>query len=335
MKIKSWLIISAIIVSGIAGCKTNAGGKGGGKQDADNEAIRVPTPVFSADSAYAFTEKQVNFGPRVPGSQAQIECATWLTSKLRSFGADIIVQEATVKVFDGRSVPMKNIIARYQPEKSNRILLMAHWDSRPFADQDPDPAKHDLPIAGANDGASGAAVLLEIARGLQSMPTPLGIDIILFDVEDYGTPSGRDTDSKPEFWCLGSQYWAKNPHIQGYFARYGILLDMVGAPNAEFTMEEVSRNYAQSVLDKVWKAGNKLGYGKFFTYRKTSPLIDDHLFINQIIGIPSIDIIQNDVTTESSFGSFWHTQADNMSNISRETLSAAGKTVISVIYNEK
>ena len=277
----------------------------------------------------------MNFGPRVPGSQAQIECATWLTSKLRSFGADIIVQEATVKVFDGRSVPMKNIIARYQPEKSNRILLMAHWDSRPFADQDPDPAKHDLPIAGANDGASGAAVLLEIARGLQSMPTPLGIDIILFDVEDYGTPSGRDTDSKPEFWCLGSQYWAKNPHIQGYFARYGILLDMVGAPNAEFTMEEVSRNYARSVLDKVWKAGNKLGYGKFFTYRKTSPLIDDHLFINQIIGIPSIDIIQNDVTTESSFGSFWHTQADNMSNISRETLSAAGKTVISVIYNEK
>ena len=335
LKNYSWLIISAIIIFGMVGCKTNAGGKGAGKANSEADAAQVLTPVFSADSAYAFTDKQVSFGPRVPGSQAQNGCATWMTKKFRSYGADIIVQEATVKVFDGTQVPMKNIIARYQPEKSNRILLMAHWDSRPFADQDPDPAKRNTPISGANDGASGAAVLLEIARGLQSQPTPLGIDIILFDVEDYGAPSGRDADSKPEYWCLGSQYWAKNPHVQGYFARFGILLDMVGAPNAEFTMEEASRNYAQSVLDKVWKAGNKLGYGKFFTYKKTNPLIDDHLFINQIIGIPSIDIIQNDVTTESSFGSFWHTQADNMTNISRETLSAAGKTVINVIYNEK
>jgi len=319
----------------VIGCKTKIGGKGAGKQDITAESVKIQIPQFSADSAYAFVEKQVSFGPRVPGSQAQMDCSAWLAGKFRSYGASVTIQEASVKVFDGKSLPMKNIIARYQPEKSNRILLMAHWDSRPFADQDPDPAKHNSPISGANDGASGSAVLLEIARGLQTLPTTLGIDLILFDVEDYGAPSDRDNGGKPEYWCLGSQYWAKNPHIQGYFARFGILLDMVGAPNAEFSMEEVSRNYAQSVLDKVWQAGNNLGYGKYFIYSKTNPLIDDHLFINQIIGIPSIDIIQYDVTTESSFGSFWHTQADNMSNISRETLAVAGKTVLRVIYDEK
>jgi hypothetical protein len=283
----------------------------------------------------SFVDKQVSFGPRVPGTPAQTACADWLAGKFRSFGADVTVQGATVKVYNGTSVPMKNIIARYQPEKSNRILLMAHWDSRPFADQDPDPARRDLPIAGANDGGSGVGVLLEIARALQLQPTPLGIDLMLFDVEDYGAPAHRVADGKPEYWCLGSQYWARNPHIPGYFARFGILLDMVGAPDAVFTLEEVSRFYAQSVVDKVWTAGNNLGYGKFFSYQKTPQLIDDHRFINEIIGIPSIDIIQNDASTESGFGSFWHTQSDNMSNVSRETLTAVGRTVLRVIYSEK
>lgn len=325
--------MAVVMLVGMTACKVNSGAKPEEKKAEAPTAVQIP--VFSADSAYAFIQKQVDFGPRVPGTPAQNECAAWLAAKMRSFGAQVIVQEAMVKVFDGKSVPMKNIIAQYQPEKSNRILLMAHWDSRPFADQDPDRSVRNTPIAGANDGASGTGVLLEIARCLQKQPTPLGIDLILFDVEDYGAPADREAEGKPEFWCLGSQYWAKNPHTPGYFARFGILFDMVGAPNAEFSQEEVSRNYAQSVVDKVWETGNNLGFGKFFSYQKTNPLIDDHLFVNQIIGIPSIDIIQNDATTESSFGSYWHTQSDNMGNISKETLAAAGKTVVHVIYSEK
>lgn len=327
----SWLTAGITILLIFTGCKS----KPSRKQEAVNDVAAVQAPAFSGDSAYFFVEKQVSFGPRVPGTPAQSACATWLAGKFRTFGADVIVQEAMVKVFDGTSVPMKNIIARYQPEKNNRILLMAHWDSRPFADQDTDPARRDLPISGANDGGSGTGVLLEIARALQQKATPLGIDLILFDAEDYGAPAHREVEGKSEYWCLGSQYWAKNPHIPGYFARFGILLDMVGAPNAEFSMEEVSIFYAQSVLDKVWAAGNKLGFGRFFTYRKTPQLIDDHRFINELIGIPSIDIIQYDPSTTSSFGSIWHTQADNMSNINKETLAAVGRTVLSVIYEEK
>jgi glutaminyl-peptide cyclotransferase len=315
----------------LGGCK----GKSQKKIAGEPDATAVQVPVFSADSAYAYIEKQVSFGPRVPGTPAHEQCAEWLSGKFRSFGADVMVQEAKVKVYDGSSVPMKNIIARYQTGKSNRILLMAHWDSRPFADQDADPAFRDQPIDGANDGGSGVGVLLEIARALQKQNTALGIDIILFDVEDYGAPSHREIESRPEYWCLGSQYWARNPHVSGYFARYGILLDMVGAPDAVFSLEEVSRYYAQSVCDKVWAAGNQLGYGKHFSYQKTPQLIDDHRFVNEIIGIPSIDIIQNDFSTESSFGTFWHTRNDNMSNISRATLAAVGRTVMKVIYEER
>ena len=331
LRIRNSLGICILILLSLIGCKNNTSQKPPGKaQDA-----AVQTPAFSGDSAWSFIEKQVSFGPRVPGTPSQTACAGWLTAKFRSYGADVTVQQATVKVFDGTTVPMKNIIARYQPEKSNRILLMAHWDSRPFADQDADSSKRDIPIPGANDGGSGVGVLLEIARALQQQPTPLGIDLVLFDVEDYGAPSHREVEGKPEYWCLGSQYWAKNPHIPGYFARFGILLDMVGAPNATFTLEEVSRFYAQSVVDKVWTAGNNLGYGRFFSYQKTPQLIDDHRYINEIIGIPSIDIIQNDASTDSGFGSFWHTQSDNMSNVSRETLTAVGCTVLRVIYSEK
>lgn len=313
------------------GCKNSSAPK----TAETKETPVIQSPAFSADSAWSYIDKQVQFGPRVPGTPAQVACADWLVGKFKSFGAQVIVQQATVKVFNGQSVPMKNIIAQFQPEKSNRIMLMAHWDSRPFADQDSDPAKRETPIDGANDGASGVGVLLEIARALQNQPTTLGIDLILFDVEDYGAPENSQVESKPEFWCLGSQYWAHHPHTTGYFARYGILLDMVGAPDAVFTLEEVSCYYAQSVVDKVWAAGNQLGYGKYFSYQKTPQLIDDHRFINQIIGIPSIDIVQNDASTQSSFGAYWHTHSDNMSNISRATLSAVGSTLLKVVYAER
>ncbi|OFY46958.1 MAG: glutamine cyclotransferase [Bacteroidetes bacterium GWF2_49_14] len=300
-----------------------------------DQPLATESPAFSADSAYAFVAKQVSFGPRVPGSQAHGSCMEWMVATLRNFGAEVMVQKGLAKIYDGTVLPVQNIIARFQPEKVNRILLMAHWDSRPFADQDSDPVKKDFPIAGANDGASGVGVLMEIARQLGQKPATLGIDIILYDLEDYGVPAHKDIEWKADSWCLGSQYWAHNPHIPGYFARYGILLDMVGAPDARFTQEEVSRYYAKSVVDKVWNTAYQLGFGRYFPFDQTPQLIDDHRYVNEIIGIPSIDIIHQDPTTESSFPTTWHTQEDNMQHISRETLGAVGKVVLAVVYVEK
>ena len=263
------------------------------------------------------------------------KCAVWLEDKFKSFGADVIVQNPQLEAYNGVKLNSFNIIAQFEPEKVNRLLLMAHWDTRPYADHDPDPEKRDSPIPGANDGGSGTGVLLEIARQLGKTPTTLGIDIILFDAEDYGVPEHLDIEWRAENWGLGSQYWSRNPHIPAYRARYGILLDMVGAKDAIFTREEVSMFYARNVLDKVWKTARQLGYGSYFSYEKTSQIVDDHRYVNEIIGIPSIDIIQYDFGTESNFGKYWHTHNDDISVIDKSTLRAVGETVMHVIYSEK
>jgi len=323
------LIIPALIL--LASCKPD----GTKKAAAITPGPVATVPVFSADSAYAYVARQVGFGPRVPGTAAHAACLGWLGIRLKEAGAEVMVQKGSAKLFDGTTMPFHNIIGRFQPLKNNRILLMAHWDSRPFADHDPDPAKRDFPIDGANDGASGVGVLLEIARQLGQQDSPLGVDIILFDLEDYGPPEHKDIEWSEESWCLGSRYWARNPHVTGYSARFGILLDMVGAPDALFSQEEVSRYYAQSVLDKVWAAAAQVGAGRWFSFEKTPQLIDDHRYVNEYAGIPSIDIIHQDPSTESSFTATWHTHNDNLGNISRETLGAVGKVVLSVIYQEK
>ena len=310
--------------------------KSGGSKKTENLVVpEVAPPVFSADSAYSHVARQVAFGPRVPGTAAHAACLDWLSAQLRLSGAEVMIQRGSATIYDGSTLPLFNVIARFQPQKNNRILLMAHWDSRPFADHDPDPSRRDQPIDGANDGASGVGVLLEIARHLGKQPTTLGIDIILFDLEDYGVPDHKDLEWNEDSWCLGSRYWARNPHIAGYTARFGILLDMVGSPAARFAQEEVSRYYAQGVLDKVWNSASQVGSGRWFSYEKTTQLIDDHRYVNEIIGIPSIDIIDQDPTTESSFNATWHTHNDNLSHISKETLGAVGRVVLQVIYSEK
>ncbi len=295
----------------------------------------MKVPIFNPDSAFAFIESQLAFGPRVPNTQGHVQCGQWIQNKLETFGADVIIQEARLRAYDGTILNAKNIIGQFQPEKANRILLMAHWDTRHVADHDPLPENHNSPIPGANDGASGVAVLLEIARHLSQSPTTIGIDIVLFDAEDYGVPENSDFEWEADTWCLGSQYWSRNPHVKDYYARYGILLDMVGGKNAIFTQEEISVYYAPSILEKVWKTARELGYSSYFSYEKTPQLVDDHRYVNEIIGIPSIDIIQYDHSTDSHFGSYWHTLSDNIDSIDKETLKAVGEVVMNVIFKEK
>ncbi|MBC5775633.1 M28 family peptidase [Pontibacter sp. KCTC 32443] len=300
------------------------------------EPTGVTAPVFHADSAYKFVAKQVAFGPRVPNTEPHKATGDWIISKLKAYGADVKVQEFQVRAFDGTMLNLRNIIASYNPEAGTRIMLAAHWDTRPFADKD--SSNPDKPIDGANDGGSGVAVLLEIARTINAAQQKpgVGVDLFFFDGEDYGQPDNSKLPYKEDTWCLGSQYWSKNKHNPNYTAKYGILLDMVGANNARFAREGNSMDYAKDVVDKVWKAGNKLGYSDYFKYVNASAITDDHYYINTIAKIPMIDIIEYNMTAIDGdyFGDYHHRHSDSMAIISPNTLKAVGQTVLHVVYNE-
>lgn len=285
----------------------------------------ISTPQFDADSAYDFVAKQVAFGPRVPNSAAHIMCGNWLVEQFKAYGAKVITQETIVRAYDGTPLKAKNIIAAYKPELANRIILSAHWDTRPIADEDTERTLD--PILGANDGGSGVGVLLEMARLFNSQLPSIGVDIILWDAEDYGKPGYENS------YCLGSQYWAVNKHTANYQARYGINLDMVGAPDATFLKEGYSMGRASGIVQKVWSTGQRLGYGKYFSTQRVGSIVDDHVYMNDPGGVKTIDII--DMSPEGGFFDAWHTHDDDMDVISRETLKAVGQTVAELVYQEK
>lgn len=300
--------------------------------------ITAKAPAFSGDSAYAFVARQVAFGPRVPNSAAHRKCGDYLVATLKKYGGEVTVQEFAATAYNGTRLQARNIIAAFNPEATKRILLAAHWDTRHVADKDSSRTKQ--PIDGANDGASGVGVLLEVARIVSSgNPKPaVGVDIILFDVEDYGIPEFDDRskytnpENNAEFYCLGSQHWGKNRHKPGYSAYYGILLDMVGAKNATFFREQSSLEYASGIVDKVWNVAQALGYGQYFRNEQSAPITDDHTFVNTYAKIPMIDVI--DFTPQGTFGHYHHTHKDNMDIIDRNTLKAVGQTVTQVVWQE-
>jgi glutaminyl-peptide cyclotransferase len=326
------LFIIILFVASCAGDQTQ-------KQDEVTVSVpststpKIPVPVFNADSAYAFVKQQVDFGPRIPGSKAHAACASWLENKFRSYMPDVTVQTGVVTTFDQKKYELKNIIASFKPNLTKRILLCAHWDTRPFADRD-EGQNLNKPFDGANDGGSGVGVLLEIARQLSISQPELGVDFILFDLEDYGQPESSTFPQMRDSWCLGAQYWARNPHKPGYYARYGILLDMVGAKNPVFPREAVSMQYASSTVEKVWRAAANLGYGKYFVNAHTGAITDDHVYVNQIANIPCIVIVHY-YPDERDFFGHHHRVTDNMDQIDPNTLKMVGQTVLQVLFDEQ
>lgn len=294
----------------------------------------VKIPVFDADSAYRYVAQQVDFGNRVPNTPAHLRTAQWLASELERHGADVTVQEALVTAYDGTTLNAKNIIGSFYPEQKERVMLFAHWDTRPYADEDPDVSNHRMPIDGANDGASGVGVLLEIARQIGLQKPDIGVDIFFFDAEDYGIPSFYTGVDVKDSWALGAQYWTRRPHIPGYRPRYGILLDMVGGRNATFGRESYSEQFAEPVLKKVWQTAWELGYGNYFVDTRSGYITDDHVYVNTIARIPSINILDYNPQNRKGFNDQWHTLDDNMEHIDRATLKAVGQTVLTVVYRE-
>ncbi|HEY9700908.1 MAG TPA: M28 family peptidase [Allocoleopsis sp.] len=293
-------------------------------------------PKFSADSAYAHTDKIVSFGPRIVGSAGAAKVKAWVVGKFKEYGADIIEQNFKANTFDGKSLDATNIIARYNLQATKRIVLSAHWDSRPFADHDPDSTKHKQPILGADDSGSSVGTLIEIARQLQANPlSNIGVDIVLFDAEDYGAPE-KNKGNTNDTWALGSQYWSKNPHVTGYSPAYGINLDMIGARGARYEKEGTSMKYASQIVEKVWRVGRHIGFYNYFLDEKyEGELTDDHYFVNTIARFPMIDIINININPSRTFGDYWHTTSDNMSIIDKDALNAAGQTVLSVLHYEQ
>ncbi|MDH4057142.1 MAG: M28 family peptidase [Cyclobacteriaceae bacterium] len=339
MRIK---FLTIIIVAGLFSCSSDKEKKASQGDGKPSKVVSIPN--FNADSAYFFIQKQVDFKPRIPNSEAHKKAGDFFIEQFKAFGAEVTVQEFEATSYDNTKLFLRNIIASFNPQVKKRILLAAHWDTRPFADKDLENPK--VNFDGANDGASGVGVLLEVARVIShNTPPEVGVDIILFDGEDWGFDTStakklynNNSDFKlpknlDSWWCLGSQHWSKNKHVPNYSAYYGILLDMVGGKNAVFVREGTSMEYAPGIVDKVWKAAGQLGHGHIFINKREGAITDDHVFVNEIAKIPMINIVHYD-PAEGYFGDFHHSRKDNMDLISKETLNAVGNTLLQVIYYE-
>ncbi len=329
-KLKNIILIlfSGVIAGALWSCN--------GHEETNKEPVKetpkppvVNVPQFDADTAFDYVAKQVAMGPRTPGSAAQKQCAEWMAGKLKVVCDTVYRQNVQVTGGDGKSLPCMNLIGVINPKATKRILFLTHWDSRPWADQD--TKDKDKPILAADDAGSGVAVLLEVVRQLKAhgLTANEGVDILLEDVEDYGRSQWGE-----ESYCLGTQYWARHPHVVGYKADFGVLLDMVGARGAQFPMEGISTQYAGDVQQKVWQAAGNAGYSSYFPYVAAVDITDDHVAVNKIAGIKTIDIINLTQDQEHPFAAHWHTHADDMSIIDKGTLKAVGQTLLQVIYEQ-
>ncbi|NNM95279.1 MAG: M28 family peptidase [Bacteroidia bacterium] len=323
-------MVAVITITAGIGCKSPQKPEQQGATAPNTAAAASAMDAFSATQAYTFIKDQVDFGPRVPGTEAHDKCLQFLVDRLKSDSLKVVVQRSSAKTYDGKKYDFENIIASSDPGNPSRVLICGHWDSRPFADQDSvDPEK---PFDAADDGGSSAAVMLELGRVLKKYPAHIGVDLVFFDLEDYGQQTDDNYPHMEDSWCLGSQYWAKNLP-QGYNPRYGILLDMVGGKNAAFPMEGTSLYYAPDVVHKIWNIASDIGYGAFFTHDKTGQTTDDHLYVNKIANIPTIDIV--DYHVESGDYPYWHHKhSDNMSIIDSNTLKMVGRVLVKTIYSE-
>lgn len=331
-------MLKHIFFSGLAlmtvccSCSQSASQSNASKTTNTEAGTVVSKPKFNADSALYYVKQQLDFGPRVPGTEAQQLCGSWLENELIRHGATVKVQRTEATAYDGTKLPVINLVGSYNPEAKMRVLLISHWDCRHVADNDPDVSKRNQPVDGANDGASGVGVLLELARLAKQQLPQVGIDIFLTDVEDYGAPDDWKGSHDEKWWGMGTQLWCQQAVKEGYRAQYGILLDMVGAPDATFYREYYSERYASSYVDQIWQTAAGMGYGQMFINQRGGGITDDHVFVNQILGLPTVDIIDTRMDQDGTFYPYWHTTGDTLDKLSAETLQKVGNLLVKLLW---
>lgn len=325
------IFISAIVAVAASVAAASCGNKEASQKAASRDVDTVA--VFDGDTAYGYVASQIAMGPRVPGSAAHKACEEWIIATARSHGADTVLSHrGTVTAWNGDNLPMHNILARYNSGAAKRILLMAHYDTRPWSDQESDTTLRNQPVPGANDGGSGVAVLLEVGRHLQQLPDTVGVDLLFTDLEDYGNSGNEMEDSYS--WGMGAQNWARElPYAADSLPIYGICVDMVGGQGARFYREMYSDQTARWVNDKVWETARRSGYGDRFPNEEGGFIIDDHVFVSRA-GIPTIDIIEMRNDETGTFPTGWHTTHDDMEQIEAASLKAVGQTLLNLIYSE-
>ncbi len=290
----------------------------------------VVAPAFPADRAYALLDSFLQTGPRVPGTPAHRQALAFLENHLRPLATHLTIQKGAARRFDGKEVPIHNVIATFQGKSPRALLLMTHWDSRFMADQD--SIRRQEPIPGADDGGSGTAVLLTLAEMFHKQQPPITIRMIFLDAEDQGAPADMP-NPPPHTYCLGAQRWARSHRADQYFADYGILLDMVGGQDAHFLKEGWSEKFAPAYVNNIWALAQSLGHAPPFVPIGTDPITDDHYYIATLAGIPSIDIINYDHRRQPHpFPWYWHTHRDSLDIIDTATLDAVGEVLSTLIF---
>ncbi len=318
------IVVLSLLIAAIMGCADKQPRKKEQSEPVQTPAPSIAIPHFNSERAFGFLVKQTDFGPRNPNSTGHQACSNYLTTQLRGLADAVSVQEFQHTGYGGEILSLTNIIASFNPAMEQRILLCAHWDTRPRAEHDENKDRRNEPMLGANDGASGVAVLLELATLLHTQKPAIGVDLILFDGEDYGNEGDHAS------YLLGSRHFALNLEPERQY-RFGILVDMVGDKFLDLPREENSVKYAPDIVSLVWSKAKELGYTEFLD-EVEGAVYDDHLPLNEI-GIKTIDII--DFNFPDPTNRYWHTHQDVPENCSPESLGAVGTVLTHVIYSQR
>lgn len=280
------------------------------------------TTEFDGESALRYAKAQVDFGPRVPGSDAHRKAGDWIVAQMKQRGATVIEQTWTHTAKDGRKLPLRNVLARFNPQAAERVLYLTHWDTRPVADEDEDPANQLTPIDGANDAASGVGLFVALADALQKKPSSLGVDLLFVDGEDYGEFGPPEVDV-----LLGSTYFASHFPEPGYKPLFGVLFDLIGDADLRIPQEVNSVQQAPEVVQRVWSKAAELGYGSTFVSRVGEAITDDHIPLLKA-GLKVIDVIDLDYGPGNAYH---HSLSDTMDKISAKSLKIVGDVALALL----